>query len=280
MSTIHFDKLSMHDRKQEPISIGIPFAEGQLKDVVDFGVKNGDDVVPVQVDVTGTWDDGSVKWLTAYFEADLPGNLAHDLAFACDGSIANPIPEQVVLVTEKSEGVEIDTGVLQVVCAREGFDLFRQVVLNGKEILGPGAFSGFGIVDDSGRRFETATIDQVSVVDDGPIRALVELSLSHGVHVICQKPFAENLSDARAMVEAAERAGKYLMVHENFRWQSAVRKVIDIVRSDRIGTPFFCRASFRSGYDVFSVGAWRSLVAHHNGVVGVGSSNLLAPTNF
>ena len=99
----------------------------------------------------------------------------------------------------------------------------------------------------------THQLDFVDIITTAPShRALVELSLSHGVHVICQKPFAENLSDARAMVEAAERAGKYLMVHENFRWQSAVRKVIDIVRSDRIGTPFFCRASFRSGYDVFS----------------------------
>ena len=29
-----------------------------------------------------------------------------------------------------------------------------------------------------------------------------------------------------------------------------------------------------------SGGAWRSLVAHHNGVVGVGGSNPLAPTSL
>ena len=29
-----------------------------------------------------------------------------------------------------------------------------------------------------------------------------------------------------------------------------------------------------------TVGAWRSLVAHLHGVQGVGSSNLLAPTNY
>ena len=58
--------------------------------------------------------------------------------------------------------------------------------------------------------------------------------------------------DARAMVKTAEMAGKALMVHENFRWQSAVRTVIDTVRAGTIGTPFFCRAAFRSGYDVFS----------------------------
>ncbi|MGA1194891.1 MAG: beta-L-arabinofuranosidase domain-containing protein [Candidatus Latescibacterota bacterium] len=179
MSTIHFDKISKHVREKEPISVGIPFAQGQLKDVADFGVLNGDENVPVQVDVTGRWDDGSVKWLMAHFEVDLPGNRAHDVSFVCDGSVVNPTPDLAVSVTEKSEGVEIDTGVLKVVCAREGFDLFRQVVMNGKEVFGPGAFSGFGIVDDAGHRFETATIDQVEVIETGPVRGLVELSGKH-----------------------------------------------------------------------------------------------------
>ncbi len=83
-------------------------------------------------------------------------------------------------------------------------------------------------------------------------RALVEMSARHMVHAICQKPFASNMVDARAMVDAFEKSGKILMVHENFRWQSAVRRVIDELRAGSIGTPFFGRASFRSGYDVFS----------------------------
>lgn len=83
-------------------------------------------------------------------------------------------------------------------------------------------------------------------------RQLVELAAAHNVHVICQKPFAENSDDARAMVAAVEATGKTLMVHENFRWQSAIRRVIDELRSGVIGAPFFGRVSFRSGYDVFS----------------------------
>lgn len=83
-------------------------------------------------------------------------------------------------------------------------------------------------------------------------RPLVELAARNNVHVICQKPFAENMTDARAMVNAVEATGKTLMVHENFRWQSAVRTVIREVRMGTIGQPFFGRVSFRSGYDVFS----------------------------
>ena len=72
------------------------------------------------------------------------------------------------------------------------------------------------------------------------------MAASKKIHVICQKPFAENIADARAMVSAVEATGKTLMVHENFRWQSAVRIVIEEVRNGTIGDPFFCRVSFRS----------------------------------
>lgn len=83
-------------------------------------------------------------------------------------------------------------------------------------------------------------------------RVLVEMALNADVHVICQKPFAENMTDARAMVAAAEAADKTLMVHENFRWQSPIQAALSIVKSGAIGDPFFGRVSFRSGYDVFS----------------------------
>ena len=83
-------------------------------------------------------------------------------------------------------------------------------------------------------------------------RALVELAARHGLHVICQKPLAETMEDARAMNAAVADAGRVFMGHENFRWQSGLRAAIDAVRAGKIGEPFFCRASFRSGYDVYS----------------------------
>ncbi len=83
-------------------------------------------------------------------------------------------------------------------------------------------------------------------------RALVELAAELRISVICQKPFARNLGDAKAMVAACAHANVPLMVHENFRWQSAVIKVKQALESGAIGTPFWGRVSFRSAYDVFS----------------------------
>ena len=83
-------------------------------------------------------------------------------------------------------------------------------------------------------------------------RALVEMAVAHRIPAICQKPFAPTLADARAMVAAAKAAGVPLMVHENFRWQTPIQAVRAVLDSGAIGTPFFGRFSFRSGYDVFS----------------------------
>lgn len=106
---------------------------------------------------------------------------------------------------------------------------------------------------DAAQMYAEGGFDIVDIATTVPShRTLVEMAAAHNLHVICQKPFASNMEDARAMVAAVEATGKTLMVHENFRWQSAVRRVIEEVRGGTLGTPFFGRISFRSGYDVFS----------------------------
>ena len=81
---------------------------------------------------------------------------------------------------------------------------------------------------------------------------LVLMAAAHGVPVICQKPFALNIADAKFMVEACRAANVPLMVHENFRFQSPIRAVRRALESGEIGEPFWGRFSFRSGHDVFS----------------------------
>ncbi|MFK0164197.1 Gfo/Idh/MocA family protein [Rhizobium sp. NPDC090279] len=83
-------------------------------------------------------------------------------------------------------------------------------------------------------------------------RALVEMAASHKIPAICQKPFAKTLSDAKVMVAACAQAGVPLMVHENFRWQTPIQVVKNVLQSGAIGEPFWGRFSFRSGFDVFS----------------------------
>ncbi len=50
-------------------------------------------------------------------------------------------------------------------------------------------------------------------------RALVALAAARGLAVVCQKPLAPTLEEARDIAALAERAGIPLIVHENFRFQ-------------------------------------------------------------
>jgi predicted dehydrogenase len=104
---------------------------------------------------------------------------------------------------------------------------------------------------DAAEMLATERLDFVDIATTVPThRPLVELAAGAGVHMICQKPFADGMADARAMVAAAAAAGRTLMVHENFRWQSAIRRARAEMAA--IGRPFWGRVSFRSGFDVYA----------------------------
>lgn len=106
---------------------------------------------------------------------------------------------------------------------------------------------------DAAAMLHEETLDFVDIATTvASHRALVELAAASRVATICQKPFARTLDDARAMVAACEAANVPLMVHENFRWQSAIQAVGDVLRGGAIGKPFWGRVSFRSAFDVFS----------------------------
>ncbi|RWA86903.1 Gfo/Idh/MocA family oxidoreductase [Mesorhizobium sp.] len=114
----------------------------------------------------------------------------------------------------------------------------------------------FGIerrYSDAAAMFAAETLDFVDIATTvGSHRPLVEMAAANHIPVICQKPFAPTLADAKAMVKACADAGVPLMVHENFRWQSPIQAVRAVLDSGEIGRPFFGRISFRSAYDVFS----------------------------
>lgn len=115
------------------------------------------------------------------------------------------------------------------------------------------AAAGFGVAGvyaDAAAMLATEKPDFVDIATTSAShRMLVELAAAHGVAAICQKPFADTLEDAGAMVAACARAKVPLMVHENFRWQRPYRVMGEMVDADALGRLNFARFSFRHGYD-------------------------------
>ena len=118
------------------------------------------------------------------------------------------------------------------------------------------AAAAFGIArwyDDASAMFAAERLQFVDIATTMPShRPLVELAAAHRVPVIVQKPLAPTMTDCVALVAAAERAGVPLMVHENFRFQTPMRRVAEILAAGEIGARSWGRISFRTGYDVFA----------------------------
>ena len=105
--------------------------------------------------------------------------------------------------------------------------------------------------DDAAKLFAEEKPDFVDIATTMPShRPLVELAAAHRVPIIVQKPLAPNMADCIAIVTAAERADVPLMVHENFRFQTPMRRAGEAL--SEIGPPTWGRISFRTGYDVFA----------------------------
>lgn len=113
-----------------------------------------------------------------------------------------------------------------------------------------------------------AGVDAVTVTTPPATRrALVLEAVSHGVHVVADKPFAPDAAGAQELVDAARDAGVKLAVYQNRRWDADLRTAADLLASGRIGTPW--RVHLRMDQDDLSTlergptaGLLRDLGAH------------------
>jgi len=69
-------------------------------------------------------------------------------------------------------------------------------------------------------------------------------ALEAGKAVLCEKPFARNAAEARAMVAAAERAGRPLLEAFHYRFHSVMRRAQALVASGALGRVLSARAAF------------------------------------
>jgi D-apiose dehydrogenase len=88
--------------------------------------------------------------------------------------------------------------------------------------------------------------------------ALVAKAAAAGAHVICQKPFAPDLAGVRRILATVEAAGRRIMVHENFRFQTPLIELKQAMAA--VGEPFFAHIAWRTGYDVVAGQPYLALV--------------------
>jgi hypothetical protein len=151
-----------------PVSAGVSFAPGFLKDAQGLSVLEGTTPSALQTRVLSRWPDGSARWALLDWQADLGPRQTRRWRVGT-GSTA---PEHAVKVTDGPDRVDVDTGPLQFSIAKDRFAPLTAVRLNGAAVLG-GPVTTFFEVD--GKRIEPRPPASLKVTEPGPLRVRIEL---------------------------------------------------------------------------------------------------------
>lgn len=193
-----------------PVSSGVPFAQGALRDTEAVALFEEDaEEIPLQTEVLASWPDGSVRWLLVDFQVDLAAGETKTFNLRRDSNIRRSTVANPVRVTKTAARTTIDTGPLRLNLQSDGFDPFGSVLL---DVNGDGRFAkdervtdgggGICVVDANSMRFtSTHAPAEIVVEQSGPLRACVRVSGGHAsedgsmfryvarIHAFRGKPF-------------------------------------------------------------------------------------------
>jgi len=159
-------------RQREPVSIGIPFAEGVVSDGTALSLTSSDGVPsPLQVRALDRWHDGSIRWGLFSAFVDAHGSAA-EAVLRIGGPPAEAPPEGTLRVSARPEGVRIDTGAAVFTFAIGARFPVPQITGAAQIQLERDA-SGLSLdIDGTVHAF---TLSAFRLIEQGPVRAEIEL---------------------------------------------------------------------------------------------------------
>ncbi|MBI3073714.1 MAG: hypothetical protein HYY84_16510 [Deltaproteobacteria bacterium] len=170
--------MSGQARANEPVTFGIPIADA-------LGVKEASALrvtgaAAAQFRVIDRWPSGNIRWVLIDTQASLVANALHK-SFVLERS-ASPVDAGAPLAIDLNDRVEINTGTAQFTVSKTRFNLLDSVSVGGQVIVAAGQSPGIELtaLDDSVRKAADDTAVQVSIEENGPLRAVVVARGAHG----------------------------------------------------------------------------------------------------
>ena len=109
------------------------------------------------------------------------------------------------------------------------------------------------VYDDPEELLRHEQLDFIDVITDVDTHSrFTHMAAARGLPVICQKPMAPSRAEAEQMVATCQAAGVPFFIHENWRWQTAIRQMKHVLDQGQIGRPFRARIDMISGFPVFA----------------------------
>lgn len=154
-----------------PVTGGVPFPRGVLGNAENVRVTLNGQEIAAQIKPTGTWPDGSIKWVLVTLLADVPagGQTDYTLQFGRDISRSGgPAP----MATLQGKGAVVDTG-----AARLTIDEHGQIAgfnCGQREVLTPGDTCLTSMTTSGRVTYSTGNAPaEVTLEENGPVRCII-----------------------------------------------------------------------------------------------------------
>jgi predicted dehydrogenase len=163
--------------------------------------------------------------------------------------------------------------------AAPDFELVAVMSRRREKAEGVAAEHGIGwFGNDVRAMLREVELDAVSIAMPGPLHHELALAAAEaGKHVLCEKPFATSLAEAREMLDAVRRAGVGAAVNHEFRMIPARQEFRRMVGDGFLGSLFDVRAVLDMGMllNASRTWTWWSDRAQYGGMLQAMSSHLL-----
>ncbi len=108
------------------------------------------------------------------------------------------------------------------------------------------------VYDDAEALLVNEDLDFVDIITDVNTHdRFVRLAAAYRIPAICQKPMAPDLRTAEEMVKVCREADVRFMIHENCRWEPALRRLKHELDRGCAGRPFRARVTYSNNFPVF-----------------------------
>lgn len=106
-------------------------------------------------------------------------------------------------------------------------------------------FSKYALYTEIDRMFEEQELDFVDIALPTYLHAEISIkAMSHGLHVLCEKPMALNTKECQAMIDASHKYGKKLMIGQCLRFwpeYEALKEYVDMEKFGKVTGAYFFR---------------------------------------
>ena len=110
---------------------------------------------------------------------------------------------------------------------------------------------------DWGDLLDLPGLDAVSIATPTFLHAPIAIAaLERGIHVLSEKPIAQNAVEGQTMVDAARRANRVLDVAFNHRQRGDIQALAEVMHRGDIGRPYYARAAWLRRRGIPKLGSW------------------------